>query len=66
MRKVHEAVGSMEVSSPAEELFKRRRRTAGLFLGPALLIALLVAPLPLADAPHTLAAILAMMVVLSM
>ena len=54
----------MEVYSPAEELFNRRRRTAGLFLGPALLVALLLAPLPLADAPHKLAAILAMMVVL--
>jgi sodium-dependent dicarboxylate transporter 2/3/5 len=64
MRKVHEAVGSMEVYSPAEELFNRRRRTTGLFLGPAVLVVLLVAPLPLAPAAHTLAAILAMMVVL--
>ena len=32
MRKAHEAVESMEVYSPAEELFNRRRRTAGLFL----------------------------------
>jgi sodium-dependent dicarboxylate transporter 2/3/5 len=64
MRKFHEAAGSVEVYSPAEELFNRRRRTAGLFLGPALLIALLLAPLPLADAPHKLAAILAMMVTL--
>jgi sodium-dependent dicarboxylate transporter 2/3/5 len=64
MRRVHEAVGSMEVYSPAEELFNRRRRTAGLFLGPLVLVVLLVAPLPLAPAAHTLAAILAMMVVL--
>jgi sodium-dependent dicarboxylate transporter 2/3/5 len=64
MRKFHEAVGSVEVYSPAEELFNRRRRTAGLFLGPALLLALLMAPLPLAEAPHKLAAILAMMVTL--
>ena len=64
MRKVEEAVGSTEVYSPAEERFNRRRRTAGLFIGPALLIGLLVAPLPLADPPHRLAAILAMMVVL--
>ena len=54
----------MEVYSPAEELFNRRRRTAGLFLGPALLIALLVAPLPIPAPAHRLAAILAMMVVL--
>jgi sodium-dependent dicarboxylate transporter 2/3/5 len=64
MRKVHEAVESVEVYSPAEELFNRRRRTAGLFLGPLLLIALLAAPLPLPAPAHRLAAILAMMVVL--
>ena len=64
MRKFHEAVGSMEVYSPAEELFNRRRRTAGLFLGPAVLIALILAPLPLPDPAHRLAGILAMMVVL--
>ena len=64
MRKVHEAVGSMEVYSPAEELFNRRRRTAGLFLGPLVLIALIVAPIPIAAPAHRLAGILAMMVVL--
>jgi sodium-dependent dicarboxylate transporter 2/3/5 len=51
------------VYSPAEEQFNRRRRTAGLFAGPAVLLVLLLAPLPL-DAPaHRLAAVLAMMVV---
>jgi sodium-dependent dicarboxylate transporter 2/3/5 len=64
MRKIHEATLSVEVYSPAEELFNRRRRTAGLFLGPAVLLALLVAPLPIEAAPHRLAGILAMMVVL--
>lgn len=64
MRKTHEATGSMEAYSPAEERFNRRRRTVGLFAGPAVLLLLLIAPLPLADAPHKLAAILAMMVVL--
>ena len=64
MRKVHEATGSVEVYSPAEELFNRRRRTAGLFLGPAVLLILLAAPLPLEAVPHRLAAVLAMMVVL--
>src|SRR5687768_8711428 len=64
MRKAHEAVVSMEVYSPAEELFNRRRRTIGLFLGPALLLVLLASPLPLAPPAHRLAAILAMMVVL--
>ena len=64
MRKIHEAVGSVEVYSPAEERFNRRRRSLGLFLGPALLIALLLAPLPLPPPAHRLAAILAMMVIL--
>ena len=54
----------MEVYSPAEERFNRRRRTAGLFAAPAVLLALLFAPLPLEPAAHRLAAILAMMVVL--
>jgi sodium-dependent dicarboxylate transporter 2/3/5 len=64
MRKIHEATVSVEVYSPAEELFNRRRRTAGLFMAPAILLALLLAPLPIAPAAHRLAAILAMMVVL--
>src|SRR5688572_2214061 len=64
MRKAHEAVGSMEVYSPAEELFNRRRRTVGLFLGPLVLIAIVLAPIPIPAAAHRLAGILAMMVVL--
>jgi sodium-dependent dicarboxylate transporter 2/3/5 len=52
---------AVETLSPGEERFETRRRTVGLFAGPAVLIALLVAPLPLAAAPHRLAAILAMM-----
>jgi sodium-dependent dicarboxylate transporter 2/3/5 len=63
MRKPHDAVEAVETYSPAEEQFNARRRTVGLFLGPIALLALLLAPLPLADAPHRLAAILAMMVV---
>jgi solute carrier family 13 (sodium-dependent dicarboxylate transporter), member 2/3/5 len=63
MRRLHEAAGSMETYSPAEEMFNRRRRTAGLFAGPAVFLALLVLPLPLAPPAHRLAAILAMMVV---
>ena len=54
----------MEVYSPAEELFNRRRRTAGLFLGPLVLIALILAPIPIPAPAHNLAGILAMMVVL--
>ena len=63
MRRPHEAFESVEGYSPAEELFNRRRRTFGLFAGPALLLILLLAPL-LPRPAHTLAAILAMMVVL--
>jgi sodium-dependent dicarboxylate transporter 2/3/5 len=64
MRKVHEAVESMEVYSPAEEHFNRQRRTAGLFFGPLIFLILLVSPLPLNVGAHRLAAIMAMMVVL--
>ena len=63
-RSLHEAGGVGEADSPAEELFNRRRRTAGLVVGPLVLVALLVAPLPLAAPAHRLGAILAMMVVL--
>jgi sodium-dependent dicarboxylate transporter 2/3/5 len=64
MRQHHQAAVSMEAYSPAEEMFNRRRRTLGLFLGPAVLLALLLAPLPIPPAAHRLGAILAMMVVL--
>jgi sodium-dependent dicarboxylate transporter 2/3/5 len=63
MRRLHEAAGSTETYSPAEELFNRRRRTVGLFLGPLVFLVLTFAPLPLARPAHQLAAILAMMVV---
>lgn len=64
MKTFHEALAGVEVYSPSEELFNRRRRTAGLFLAPVVLVAMLIAPLPLAAAAHRLAAILAMVVVL--
>ena len=64
MRSLHEPSGAVEAYSPAEELFNRRRRTAGLVLAPVVLAALLIAPLPVAQPAHSLAAILAMMVVL--
>jgi len=63
-RRVHEASSTMEMYSPAEELFNRRRRTFGLFAAPALLVGLLLAPLPLSAPAHRLAAVLAMMVTL--
>jgi sodium-dependent dicarboxylate transporter 2/3/5 len=58
------AAGLTEAYSPAEETFNRRRRTAGLFAAPIVLLVLLAAPLPLPAPAHRLAAILAMMVVL--
>jgi sodium-dependent dicarboxylate transporter 2/3/5 len=61
---MHAAAGTMEAYSPAEELLNRRRRTIGLFLGPAVLAGLLLAPIPLPHGAHRLAAILGMMVVL--
>jgi solute carrier family 13 (sodium-dependent dicarboxylate transporter), member 2/3/5 len=64
MRSLHEPGGAVEAYSPAEELFNRRRRTAGLALAPFVLGALLIAPLPVPQSAHSLAAILAMMVVL--
>ncbi|BCS33297.1 di- and tricarboxylate transporter [Luteitalea sp. TBR-22] len=61
---MHEAIGAVETYSPAEEAFNRRRRTWGLFLGPVVFALAWVSPLPLDTAPHRLAAILAMVVVL--
>lgn len=51
----------------SEELSNRRRRTAGLVVGPLLAIALLLLPMPgLSDAAHRLAAVLVLMIVLWM
>ena len=63
-RSFHEAVGSVETYSPAEEQFNRRRRTAGLVLAPLTLMGMLLAPLPLTTEAHRMGAILAMVVVL--
>jgi sodium-dependent dicarboxylate transporter 2/3/5 len=64
VRSLHEAGGVGEAYSPAEELFNRRRRTVGLVAGPLILVALIVAPLPIPAPAHKLAAILSMMVIL--
>ena len=53
-----------ETLSAGEERFERGRRTAGLFLGPAAFLVVLLAPLDLDQDQHTLAAILALVVVL--
>ncbi|MBN1529780.1 MAG: DASS family sodium-coupled anion symporter [Thermoleophilaceae bacterium] len=49
--------------SPAEERFERRRRTVGLFAGPAVLALMLVIPFDLEPNQHRLAAILAFVIV---
>jgi sodium-dependent dicarboxylate transporter 2/3/5 len=65
MRRLHEAIGAVETYSPAEERFNRRRRTAGLFLAPAVFVAILAAPVPgLSVEAHRLAAVMATVVVL--
>jgi sodium-dependent dicarboxylate transporter 2/3/5 len=60
----HEAVGAVETFSPAEELFNRRRRTAGLFLAPAIFLIVLFAPLPLEVPAHRMAAVMALVITL--
>jgi sodium-dependent dicarboxylate transporter 2/3/5 len=64
VRTFHSALEAVETYSPAEELFNARRRAVGLVLGPALLLALPLLPLPLSRPAHTMAGILAMVVVL--
>ncbi len=49
--------------SPAEERFERRRRTIGLFAGPAVLALMLLIPFDLEPNQHRLAAILAFVIV---
>ena len=64
MRSFDQALETAEVYSPAEEQFNRRRRTLGLFLAPAVMAAIWLAPLPLEAAAHRMAAIMALVVVL--
>jgi solute carrier family 13 (sodium-dependent dicarboxylate transporter), member 2/3/5 len=64
MRSFHEAVGAVETFSPAEELFNRRRRTAGLFLAPTVFLVILFAPFDLPVLAHRMAAIMGMVVTL--
>ena len=65
MRTLHEAAGTVEVYSPAEERFNRRRRTAGLMAAPALFFLLLwLLPGTLAPSARRLGAILGAMIVL--
>ena len=64
MQTFHQAVGSVETFSPAEELFNRRRRTAGLFLAPVVFVVLLLAPFDLPLLAHRMAAVMGLVVTL--
>jgi sodium-dependent dicarboxylate transporter 2/3/5 len=64
MQTFHEAVGAVETFSPAEELFNRRRRTAGLFLAPAVFLIILFAPFDLPLLAHRMAAIMGLVITL--
>ncbi|HXH05227.1 MAG TPA: DASS family sodium-coupled anion symporter [Vicinamibacterales bacterium] len=67
MRRLHEAAGAVEVYSPAEERFNRRRRTAGLAAAPVLFVLLLwLLPDTLAGPARRLGAVLGAMIVLWM
>lgn len=66
MRRFHEASGSGESYSPAEDLFNRRRRTAGLVLGPLLAALMLWLPMDVSPAAQKLSAVLILMIVLWM
>jgi solute carrier family 13 (sodium-dependent dicarboxylate transporter), member 2/3/5 len=61
-----QAINAVERYSPAEERFNRRRRTVGLWLAPAVLLVLLLLPMPLSGAGHRMAAIMGLVVVLWM
>lgn len=63
--RIHTALEAVEAFSPAEERFNRRRRTAGLFLAPAIFILLLLAPLgEMPVLAHRMAAIMGLVVTL--
>ena len=64
MRTFDQALETAEAYSPAEEQFNRRRRNSGLFLAPAIMGAIWLAPLPLEASAHRMAAIMALVVVL--
>jgi sodium-dependent dicarboxylate transporter 2/3/5 len=59
----NQAIEAVESYSPAEERFNRRRRTAGLAVGPLVFAAVLAWPLPLPPEAHRMAAVMALVIV---
>ena len=64
LRRTRDAAESVEVYSPAEQQFNRRRRTAGLVAGPVAFALLLALPSALPAPAHRMGAVLLLMVVL--
>ena len=64
MARPQDSTEPVEQHSAAEDRFNRQRRTAGLFIGPILFVALLLWPTPsLSPEAHRLSAIMALVVV---
>jgi sodium-dependent dicarboxylate transporter 2/3/5 len=63
VRTHHDAKETIETYSPAEERFNARRRNIGLVAGPLVFLILFIAPLPVSQPAHRLAAILGMVIV---
>jgi solute carrier family 13 (sodium-dependent dicarboxylate transporter), member 2/3/5 len=63
IRTRQDAFEAVEAYSPAEQQFNRRRRTVGVFLGPLVMLAVLLAPIPLKAPAHKLAGVMALMFV---
>jgi sodium-dependent dicarboxylate transporter 2/3/5 len=59
----NQAIEAVESYSPAEERFNRRRRTAGLAVGPLVFAAVLALPLRLPPEAHRMAAVMALVIV---
>jgi solute carrier family 13 (sodium-dependent dicarboxylate transporter), member 2/3/5 len=65
MRTLQEALGEVESYSPAEERLNRRRRTAGLILGPLIFLTVWWLPISSLGVPaHRLAAVVGLVAVL--
>jgi sodium-dependent dicarboxylate transporter 2/3/5 len=65
IRSRQQAVDAVETYSPAEQQFNRRRKSAGLVVGPLLFLVMLAYPMEtLSPAAHRLAAIFVLVITL--